>query len=45
MDEWLLISQESPSAAGARAFGRGHAFSEAGELVASFAQEAMIRRA
>jgi acyl-CoA thioesterase-2 len=44
LDEWVLIAQESPSLAGARGFGIGHAYSAAGDLVASFAQESMIRR-
>ena len=43
LDEWLLLVQESPSAAGARGFASGHAFSHAGDLVASYAQESMIR--
>ena len=43
MDEWLLLSQESPRLAGARGFGTGHAFAADGRLVASFAQESMIR--
>ena len=42
MDEWLLIAQESPTTSGARGFGLGHAYC-AGDLVASFAQESMIR--
>ncbi len=44
MDEWLLIAQESPVVANGRGFGRGEVFTEAGEVVASFAQESMIRR-
>jgi acyl-CoA thioesterase-2 len=44
MDRWLLIAQESPSAAGARGFGTGHAYAAAGDLVASFAQESLIRQ-
>ena len=42
-DEWLLYSQDSPSASGARGFNRGHIFNRAGELVASVAQEGLIR--
>ena len=42
-DEWLLIAQSSPVATGGSAFGTGHVFTEAGELVASFEQESMIR--
>jgi acyl-CoA thioesterase-2 len=43
LDDWILIDQHSPSAAFARGFGLGHAFSRRGELVASFAQESLIR--
>ena len=43
MDEWCLVHQTVPVAAGARAFGQGHLWTEAGDLVASFAQESMIR--
>ena len=44
MDQWLLVAQESPSTAGARGFGTGHGYALGGELVASFAQESMIRK-
>lgn len=43
LDDWVLIAQQSPSLAGARGFGTGHAYSASGELVASFAQESLIR--
>jgi acyl-CoA thioesterase-2 len=43
MDQWLLVEQEGPSLGGARGFGIGHAFAGDGALVASFAQESMIR--
>lgn len=43
-DSWLLYSQESPSASGARALCRGKVFTREGELVASVAQEGLIRR-
>ena len=43
VDEWLLLAQESPVVANGRAFGRGDVFTRAGEVVASFAQESMIR--
>lgn len=43
IDDWLLVVQHSPSAAAGRAFGMGHVFNRRGELVASFAQESMIR--
>ena len=42
-DEWLLYSQESPSASGARGFNTGKIFSQDGRLVASVAQEGLIR--
>lgn len=42
-DEWLLYSQDSPSASGARGFSRGLIFDRAGRLVASVAQEGLIR--
>jgi acyl-CoA thioesterase-2 len=43
MDDWLLVDQHSPVLAGSRAFGRGDVWSQDGRLVASFAQESMIR--
>jgi len=43
MDEWLLYVQESPSASGARGMGTGRLFSRDGILVASTAQEGMMR--
>ena len=42
-DEWLLFAKESPNAVGARGFVRGHFFNRQGELVASAAQECLIR--
>lgn len=42
-DEWLLYAEESPSASGARGFTRGSLFSRDGQLVASVAQEGLIR--
>ena len=42
-DEWLLYSQESPSASGARGMGMGRIFTMDGVLVASTAQEGMMR--
>ncbi len=42
-DEWLLYAQESPSASGARGFNRGAIYTRAGVLVASVAQEGLIR--
>jgi acyl-CoA thioesterase-2 len=43
MDDWLLVDQHSPVLAGGRAFGRGDVWTQDGRLVASFAQESMIR--
>jgi acyl-CoA thioesterase-2 len=42
-DEWLLYAQDSPSTSGARGFGRGLIFTRDGKLVASVAQEGLIR--
>jgi acyl-CoA thioesterase-2 len=44
LDEWLLYSVDSPSAWGARGLVRGQFFDRAGRLVASCAQEGIIRR-
>lgn len=43
-DDWLLYAQESPSASGARGFSRGQIFTRDGVLVASVAQEGLIRK-
>jgi acyl-CoA thioesterase-2 len=42
-DQWLLYSQDSPNMHGARGFGRGLIFSADGTLVASVAQEGLLR--
>ena len=42
-DEWLLYVQDSPSASGARGFNRGSIYDRAGRLIASVAQEGLIR--
>jgi acyl-CoA thioesterase-2 len=42
-DEWFLYSQESPSARGGRGLSLGRIFAQDGTLVASVAQEGMIR--
>lgn len=44
VDEWLLYSVDSPSASGARGLVRGQFFDRHGRLVASSAQEGLIRR-
>ena len=43
VDEWLLYSMDSPSASGARGFARANLFTREGVLVASTAQEGLIR--
>jgi acyl-CoA thioesterase-2 len=43
MDEWLLYSQDSPAASGGRGINRGSIFTRDGKLVASVAQEGLIR--
>ncbi|MGH8265284.1 MAG: acyl-CoA thioesterase [Steroidobacteraceae bacterium] len=43
VDEWLLYATDSPSASGARGFTRGSIFTRDGQLVASAAQEGLIR--
>jgi acyl-CoA thioesterase-2 len=43
-DEWLLYAQDSPNASGARGFCRGSFFTRDGQLVASTAQEGLIRK-
>jgi acyl-CoA thioesterase-2 len=43
VDEWLLYTLESPTASAARGFARGQIFSQDGRLIASVAQEGLIR--
>ncbi len=43
-DDWLLYSQESPSASGGRGMTRGSLYTRSGALVASVAQEGLIRK-
>jgi acyl-CoA thioesterase-2 len=43
VDEWLLYSMDSPNASGARGFARGQLFALDGKLVASTAQEGLVR--
>ena len=43
-DEWLLYVQDSPVARGGRGLSRGQLFSRDGALVATVAQEGMVRR-
>jgi acyl-CoA thioesterase-2 len=43
-DDWLLYAQDSPNLAGARGFSRGLIFARDGTLVASVAQEGLVRQ-
>ena len=43
-DDWLLYAQDSPNSGGGRAFCRGTLFTRYGELVASTAQEGLVRK-
>jgi acyl-CoA thioesterase-2 len=43
VDEWLLCVTDSPSACGARGFTRGSFYDRSGRLVASMAQEGLMR--
>jgi acyl-CoA thioesterase-2 len=42
-DDWLLYAQDSPNMSGARGFARGLIFTSDGTLVASVAQEGLLR--
>ena len=44
LDDWLLYAQVSPSASGARGMTYGSLFTRSGVLVASVAQEGLIRK-
>jgi acyl-CoA thioesterase-2 len=44
VDEWLLYVLDSPTASSSRGFARGSIFSRDGRLVASTAQEGLVRR-
>ena len=43
VDEWMLYVQESPSASGGRGLAVGRIFSQDGRLLATVAQEGMVR--
>jgi len=43
-DEWLLYAQDSPNLSGSRGFSRGSIFKSDGTLVASVAQEGLLRQ-
>lgn len=42
-DDWLLYAMDSPSSQGSRGFSRGQIFDRAGRLIASVAQESLMR--
>ena len=42
-NDWLLYSMESPNASNARGFARGNIFTRDGKLIASVAQEGLMR--
>lgn len=44
-DEWLLYATDSPWSGSGRGFNRGRIFNRSGELIASVAQEGMMRKA
>ncbi|MEM0899321.1 MAG: acyl-CoA thioesterase II [Pseudomonadota bacterium] len=43
LNDWLLYTQDSPSTSSARGFTRGSIFNRSGEMIASVAQEGLIR--
>lgn len=43
MDEWLLYAMDSPNSSGARGLARGQLFTQDGRLIASTAQEGLMR--
>ena len=43
LDDWLLYTQDSPTTIGARGFSRGFLYSRDGSLIASTAQEGLVR--
>ena len=44
LEDWLLYAMDSPSASNSRGFSRGSIFNRDGLLVASSAQEGLIRQ-
>lgn len=44
VDEWILFAQDSPVSGGSRGFNRGLMFKQDGTLIASVAQEGLIRQ-
>ncbi|MEM8593982.1 MAG: acyl-CoA thioesterase II [Pseudomonadota bacterium] len=45
IDDWLLCELNSPSAAGHRVFTQGNIFNRRGQLIATVAQEGLVRKA
>lgn len=43
LNDWLLFAQDSPSSSGSRGLARGGLYTRSGELIASTAQEGLIR--
>jgi acyl-CoA thioesterase II len=43
-DDWMLYAHDSPSASGSRGFNRGSIYDRSGRLIASVAQEGLIRQ-
>lgn len=44
LDDWLLYTQDSPSSSGSRGMTRGSLYTRSGTLIASVAQEGLIRK-
>lgn len=44
LDDWMLYTQDSPNTSGARGFTRGSIYASDGTLIASVAQEGLIRK-
>jgi acyl-CoA thioesterase-2 len=44
VDEWLLFTTESPNGSNARGLNFGYFYNEKGDLVASTAQEGLMRK-
>jgi acyl-CoA thioesterase-2 len=44
IDDWLLYTQDSPFSGGARGLSRGSIYNRSGRLIASVAQEGLIRK-
>ena len=44
INDWLLYDMKSPSASNARGFARGSIFNEDGTMIASVAQEGLMRK-